>query len=97
LPKNKIPAKQIADEIGCHLSTVYREIKRNAGKNGHYSPRLAQEMAMERRERIVANNRLKPGVMKRDYNLVGQEQWLPRQISGALAREGIRIFHESIY
>lgn len=97
LLNNKIPVKRIAEEIGCHISTVYREIKRNAGKRRHYSPRLAQEMAMERRERIVANGRLKPGVVKRAITLLCQEQWSPKQISGALAREGIRISHESIY
>ncbi len=97
LLNKKISVKQIAKEIGCHISTVYREIKRNAGNGGHYSPRQAQEMALERRERIVTNSRLKHGVMKRAITLLCQEQWSPRQISGAFAREGVQISHESIY
>lgn len=97
LRKQKVSPKAIANEINCSVSTVYRELKRNACKDGHYSPQKAHEMAMERCERIVSNSRLKPGVMKRALSLLCEEQWSPRQISGALAREGIKISHERIY
>lgn len=52
---------------------------------------------MERRERIVTNSMLKPGVLKRSLTLLKTEQWSPRQISGALALEGVKISHERIY
>ena len=97
LLKRKTSANEIAQEIGCHISTVYREKSRNACKDGHYSAKLAHEMAMERRERIVNNSRLKPGVMGMAIRLLKEEQWSPRQISGALALKGIRISHERIY
>ena len=53
----------IADAIGVNKSTVYRELKRNSGKRG-YSHALAQEMADERKERIVNNSRKKPEVWR---------------------------------
>ena len=95
--KRNVSVKEISAEIGCNPSTVYREKKRNACKDGHYSPKIAHEMAMERRERIVNNSRLKPGVMDRALKLLREEQWSPRQISGALALENIKISHERIY
>ncbi len=97
LLKRKASPKDIATEIGCHVSTVYREIKRNACKDGHYSPKMANEMAMERRERIVNNSRLKHGVLREALKLLKEEQWSPRQISGSLALKGIKISHERIY
>lgn len=97
LLKRKTPPKEIAEEIGCHISTVYREKSRNACKDGHYSAKIAHEMAMERRERIVTNSRLKPGVMGKALKLLKEEQWSPRQISGSLALKGLKISHERIY
>lgn len=97
LLKRNTPPKEIAGEIGCHISTVYREISRNACKDGHYRAKMAHEMAMERRERIVSNSRLKPGVMDKAISLLKEEQWSPRQISGSLALDGIKISHERIY
>ena len=97
LLKRKTSPKEIAEEIGCHISTVYREKSRNACKDGHYSAKIAHEMAMERRERIVTNSRLKPGVMIKALKLLKEEQWSPRQISGSLALKGLWISHERIY
>ena len=97
LLKRKTSPKEIAEEIGCHISTVYREKSRNACKDGHYSAQIAHEMAMERRERIVTNSRLKPGVMIKALKLLKEEQWSPRQISGSLALKGFKISHERIY
>lgn len=97
LLKRKITPSEIAKEIGRHVSTIYREIHRNACKDGHYSPQIAQEKAMERRERIVTNSVLKPGVLDHALDLLRKEQWSPKQISGALALKGVRISHERIY
>lgn len=97
LLKRKVSPKEIAKEIGCHVSTIYRELNRNGCKDGHYSPALAHEKAMERRERIVSNSALKPGVLNRALALLRDEQWSPKQISGALALKGIKISHERIY
>jgi IS30 family transposase len=36
--------KEIAEELGVHQSTVYRELKRNAKKDGGYSARYAEQL-----------------------------------------------------
>ncbi len=91
LKGNTAPAKKIA------ASTVCRELKRNRNKRGGYSPGLANEMAKERRERIVRNTALKPGVLERAMKLLVEKRWSPEQISGKLKLEGIQISHERIY
>ena len=96
LLKRKVRKNEIAKEIGVSLSTVYREIKRNSSRGG-YSPGLAHEMAMERRERIVSNSSVKPDVKREALRLLTTEQWSPKQISGYLAQQGKHISHEKIY
>ncbi len=44
----------IAQAIGVHISTIYRELARNCNKRGGYAHN-AQEMADERKERICKN------------------------------------------
>lgn len=87
--------KFIADAIGVHKSTVCRELKRNSGKKG-YSHALAQEMADERKERIVNNSRKKPQAWKRVDQML-RDDLSPEQISGVLKKDGIQISHECIY
>lgn len=79
------------------VSTISRELKRNSGKNKKYHPKMADEMAKERRERIVRNHSLKPGVLKKAINLLITKRWSPEQISGYLKRQGIFISKERIY
>lgn len=86
LPSNKIAA-----------STIGRELKRNRNRKGGYSPGQANEMAMERRERIVRNTALKPGVLQRAMKLLVEKRWSPEQISGHLRLKGDNISKERIY
>lgn len=78
-------------------STICRELKRNRMKRGGYNPKVANEMALERRERIVTNHALKPGVLRRAIRLLVKRKWSPEQISGDLRLKGIHISHERIY
>ena len=78
------------------VSTISRELRRNRTKTGRYNPRTANEMAMERRERIVRNTSLKPGVLAKAMKLL-EKRWSPEQISGYLRTEGIHISKERIY
>ena len=77
-------------------STISRELRRNRTKTGRYNPRTANEMAMERRERIVRNTSLKPGVLAKAMKLL-EKRWSPEQVSGHLRLEGIHISKERIY
>ncbi len=78
-------------------STISRELRRNRTKTGRYNPRCAHEMAMERRERIVRNTALKPGVLAKAIALLKDRKWSPEQISGHLRKKGISISKERIY
>lgn len=95
--------KEAAEQAGLPLpkprskSTICRELKRNRTKAGRYNPKSAQEYAMIRRERIVRNTALKPGVMNRALKLLREKRWSPEQISGYLKLQGIYISKETIY
>ena len=78
------------------VSTISRELRRNRTKTGRYNPRTANEMALERRERIVRNTSLKPGVLAKAMKLL-ERRWSPEQISGHLRLEGKHISKERIY
>ena len=68
------PVKKIA------ASTISRELNHNRNKIGGYSPVLANDMAMIRRERIVRNTALKAGVLDRAMKLLTEKRWSPEQI-----------------
>ena len=99
----KIAVREIAVEIGRHVSTVYREIKRNFVRfddqpeiNGYYGV-VAQRSATQRRARrrkLVRLAELRKAVIKQL-----KEGWSPEQIAGRLQFEGqsIRVSHETIY
>ena len=96
LLQQKKSKKEIAEAIGVHESTVYRELSRNSGKRGYHSQQ-APQYADERKERLPGN-RVKPEwVRKRALLLLKEEQWSPRQISGYLKRAGTLVSHETIY
>ena len=97
LLQTKTPRKVIAEIIGKSESTISRELRRNRTDKGNYLPWEAHAKAMARRERTVGNSAKDPVLMWRVRQLLVEEQWSPRQISGALAREGVRISHETIY
>ncbi len=89
--------KNIALRIGIHVSTLYRELKRNKNKSGGYSWHLAHEMAGERKERLPGN-RSTPRWMKEKVLELIREDWSPKQISGYLKKhENIALSHETIY
>ncbi len=78
-------------------STVGRELKRNRNKRGGYSPGLANDMAMIRRERIVRNTALNAGVLAQAMKLLVEKRWSPEQISGHLKLKDVNISKERIY
>lgn len=99
----KAPIWEIAEAIGRHRSTIYREIKRNAfcdeelpELNGYYGL-IAQKDALARRARrrkLLRLETLRLAII--DQLKIG---WTPEQIAGHLELEGFdaRISHETIY
>lgn len=87
---------RIAELIGFHRSTIYREIGRNNEK-GHYDPDQAHGQADTRRRTSRKAIRFTDEVKERVECLLRLD-FSPEQISGYLKRtEGIGISHESIY
>ena len=92
------PVPEIAEELGRHCSTVYREVKRNCTPHdGAYRPSMAVEMTNGRRSRSRRNARYGPA----DYVVIEErlrEEWSPEQIVGRHRREGLPVMsHETIY
>lgn len=104
LLQSKISIINIANQLGLHRSTIYREIKRNRVKETRkydsadvYRPIPAQRLAINRfkfcRRKLKIDKQLEPMVvnMLRMY-------FTPEQISGRIWREKkIKISHQSIY
>ncbi len=99
----KASVEAIADRLGRHWSTIYRELARNTFQvadpyfNGYF-PTVAHDAAARRRQRL--------GKLHRDPRLSTyviarlKEAWSPEQISGYLRHHGgagLRICHETIY
>jgi len=84
----------IAKQIGCHRSTVNRELRRNQGRRG-YRPKQAHRNALSRR------NKAKTNITPETWDPIEQLlclDWSPEPISGGLKyRENIHISHEWIY
>ena len=88
----------IADAIGVHISSVYREIKRNSYKTGKYSPALAQQYAEEKKDRFVKERKFDDNMEKLVVKYIEDEQWSPEQITGYCRSKDIPIVsHERIY
>ena len=86
---------EIAAIIGCHKSTISRELRRNCGQHGYY-PNQAQLIARGRQRhshgpRILAQT-------WQQIELLLRQQWSPEQITGRLKLERHRaVSPERIY
>ena len=90
--------REMADRLGYHMSTLYRELARNSTKIG-YRPDIANQKSPLRR-RQGYNLKLEVDEELRCYVIEKlKERWSPLQISGRLAKERGHsvISHESIY
>jgi transposase, IS30 family len=88
----------IAQVLGRHRSTVWREVRRNgAHSDGTYRPPLADWYARGRRSRSRRNQRFTAAAWARIEALL-REDWSPEQVAGWLRRQGeLAISHETIY
>jgi len=97
------PVGEIAERLGRHPSTIYRELGRNRFRDGDrgfcgYFPLTAQDLARRRRQRrrkLAADEGLRAHVVERL-----EAGWSPQQIAGRLTREAPdrpSVCHETIY
>ena len=91
----------MARELGCHVRTIYRELKRNV-TDGHYYPARAQALADRRRRASKRPWKLEdPGLRQYVQDKLGL-YWSPEQISGRLEidfpdRPAMRISPQAVY
>lgn len=86
---------EMAAVIGCHKSTISRELSRNGGQRG-YRPKQAQELALARKQ-SAHRPRIGPATWSSVESLL-LKQWSPEQISGRLELERQKgVSHERIY
>ena len=86
---------QIALVIGCHKSTISRELRRNCGMKG-YRPYQADELAYDRQ--CQAYRARISGETWTLVELLLRQDWSPEQISGRLKLEKKpSVSHECIY
>src|SRR5580704_8554169 len=97
-----LPVRQVAARLGRSLSTVSRELARNAGPRGGYQPERAHRLAWERQRRpkpskLAGSPRLRAAVQQ----MLGR-RYSPEQASGRLrvlfpGEAAMRVSHETIY
>ena len=97
LLQSKTKPSDIAKAINVNPSTVSREIRRNSGSRGLYNWETAQANAVRTKRKKPGNHSVDDAIKEEAKRLLVTEQWSPEQISGALAREGKHISHETIY
>jgi IS30 family transposase len=101
LNKEHRPKAEIAAILGRDRSTIYRELKRNAGGRG-YRPKQAQQKADQRRLACRGEPKLNNPQLK-SYVIRGlQKNWSPDQIAGRAAQDFPRtpsrhVSHQTIY
>lgn len=95
-----VKPQEIANEIGKHVSVIYRELKRNKSLKGLYLPLEADKKAKERKSKAHQRTRI-PDEFTRKYieERITQDLWTPEQIAGRLKLEYPEhyVSHESIY
>lgn len=96
LKKTNIPISTIAQMVGYHKSTIYRELKRNKGYR-NYFPQRAQWLSNKRAKLRVRKPIIKLGLKRRIVSKLNKK-WSPEIIAGRLKKEKIaNLSHETIY
>jgi transposase, IS30 family len=92
-----IPPQAIAQQLGCHVDTIKREIRRSLGCDGVYRADSAQASSDVRKAACRNARQIAPEVWQQVEQHLSLEL-SPEQTSGRLlAQLAIRISHESIY
>jgi len=96
--RQSLRVAEMAEHLGRHRSTLYREVKRNQSvHDGCYRPSHAVEKASGRQQRSRRNGRYGPAEFA-PIEAMLREGFSPEQIVGRRKREGQRVMsHETIY
>jgi transposase, IS30 family len=101
LNKEQHPKSEIAAILGRDRSTIYRELKRNAGGRG-YRPKQAQWKAEQRRLACRGEPKMNDPKLKNHVVRSLKKGWSPDQIAGRAAQTfpripSRRVSHQTIY
>ena len=98
LKKREDSISKIAQELGVHRSTIYREIARNSGLRG-YRFKQAHETAIKRQSSISRSPKKMHPLLLSMIDEKLRLGWSPEQIAGRLRQKQGQavISHESIY
>ena len=92
-----IKPEAIAQQLGCHVDTIKREIRRSVGADGQYRADKAQADSDKRK----ASSRNARCIVLEVWQQVEQHlslQLSPQQVAGRLVKQlGMQVSHESIY
>lgn len=87
LISHNVEKTQIATELGVHVSSIYRELKRNRdGRNGKYSAKLAQHKCDHRHSKKRKSIRFTQEVKQKTIQLLKLD-YSPEQVYGFLSKE----------
>lgn len=92
---------EIAEALGRHRSTIYRELDRNTGQRG-YRPRQAQRLADERREACRRPTKMSHPPLEQYVTEKLERKWSPEQIAGRIGQDlprqpDCRVCDQTIY
>lgn len=97
LVRLKTSKPKIANLLGVHQSTVYRELNRNSGNYGSYNANYAQVFTNDRKERLRRPRKL-DSLMEKQIRECLSKRWSPEQIHGYYNSLGEPMLsHEQIY
>ncbi len=89
--------KRISELVETHISSIYREIKRNQGKFS-YTASVAQGECDIRKECYGCNRKFTCVMQRHIRDKLINQEWSPQQIQGRAKVEGIAmVSHERIY
>lgn len=86
LKKKGKTSTEIADMMGRHRSTIYRELCRNTGQRG-YRPKQAQRLADERRLASRRPHKMTDPEVHQYVQERLEKYWSPDQIAGRMQRD----------
>lgn len=92
--------QRIAEKVGCHWSTISRELRRNLSKeHKKYIASIAQTKAINRKFYCVKGSKFDSPILVDYIKNKLKESWSPEQISGRLKKErpDMYVSHEAIY
>ena len=101
MKRSERPIAEIAEILGRHRSTIYRELDRNTGQRG-YRPLQAQRLAEERREACRRSTKLSHPPLEEYVTKKLEKKWSPEQIAGRIRQDlprqqACRVCGQTIY